>query len=401
MKATLLSLFVASTALAQAEGANAGAAPQPAPVQPETGQSPPAPQSPQAPPSSDASTQSAPTANAAYDQPVAPLPPKCDNWYDRIKLSGRTYLRYSWDVSSNSNFNEFAIDRIYLQSEYQISERFRVQVTLEAGDIRTSGTGNFQVAPKYAFLEFKDPLWKGTYVRAGLVHTPWIAYEEDLWGFRVEGKIFFERAGYGTSSDLGLLLGGKFPEKLGSFQVAVTNGEGWKAKEIGKGKELAGRVTVNPFAMVGGILGDVFVSAFADWARIDSNPDGADTRIRYVAQVGIASHDCLLAADYVGAKDQLATTAGFKNGQGASVFGVLGFHAFTPNTFGNLQLFGRFDWLDPDAGVANDELSTVIGGVAYRINSNITALLDYEQLSSASPTVAATRRVQIQAEARF
>ena len=102
MKLPLLTLFASSLAFAQAEAPVAQPVVEPAP----------------------ASVEPAPTAAAPVPQPVpeaeqklAPTPAKEEAWYDRVKLSGKTYLRYSWDLASSSNFNEFAIDRIYLQSE--------------------------------------------------------------------------------------------------------------------------------------------------------------------------------------------------------------------------------------------------------------------------------------------
>jgi hypothetical protein len=351
-----------------------------------------------------------------YEPSAAPSPvpeaAKIEHWYDRIKLSGKTFLRYSWDFSSSRNFNEFAIDRIYLQSEYQISDRFRVQVTLEAGDIRTSGTENFQVAPKFAFLEWKEADWAGFYVRAGMVHTAWIPYEEDVWGLRVQGPIFLDRGGYGSASDLGIAIGGQLPSKFGSYQVALVNGETWKKKEIGKGKDVMGRLTVKPLAFMGGVAGDLFLSGFFDYARVDNSPSSVEIKTRYVGQLGIATHDCVLAVDYLATFDPadplnakkylVGPLGGVARGSGFSIFGVLGFRLFTEGWLGDLQVFARFDLLDPDVSVDDNNVQTLIAGVAYRVNKYITGLVDYEQVNYGLATrIADERRMKVQIEARF
>src|SRR5688572_18442067 len=52
---------------------------------------------------------------------VKPAPPAEERWYDRVKLSGRAFVRYSVELPSGApGFNEFAVDRLYLTSEFKV-----------------------------------------------------------------------------------------------------------------------------------------------------------------------------------------------------------------------------------------------------------------------------------------
>ena len=75
--------------------------------------------------------------------PQATAPPRSTSrraGTDRVKLSGKAYLRYSFELSeAAASANEFAVDRLYLQGEFLVTDNVRFQYTLDAGDIRSQG----------------------------------------------------------------------------------------------------------------------------------------------------------------------------------------------------------------------------------------------------------------------
>lgn len=349
------------------------------------------------------------TATTTTAPQAAPCCEKAPSWTDRISLSGKMYLRYSYGLGADQqNANEFAIDRIYLQSEYKLTDTMRVQVTLDAGGAREDGKSYFDVATKYAFFEAKDLLFKGSYLRVGQVPLAWIPYEEDLWGLRLQGPTYMDRTGNLTSADLGIAYGGKLPAGYGSFQVDLSNGEGWKSAELGKRKVIEGRLTLNPLAAVGGIASNVFISGLAYFGEYDNPGLSNYTRQRYIGQVGYHDENITLAAEYVALADATdalkkkyeVTDGPVTERSGYSLYGVLGLGAFSPNAAG-WDVFARYD-ADPSATLANDQIGLALGGIGWRWNPHVRTILDYQAaiVDSAAPRLS-SQVVQVQMEAKL
>jgi hypothetical protein len=97
------------------------------------------------------------------------------SWTDKVKLSARAYLRYSYELGEAArNNNQFNLDRLYVQSEYLATDKVRFQITLDGGVTRnTAGNQVFLAETKAAFIEVKDVLAPGLYLRAGLLQLAW------------------------------------------------------------------------------------------------------------------------------------------------------------------------------------------------------------------------------------
>ncbi len=342
--------------------------------------------------------------------------PQEPSWTDKVKLSARAYLRYSYELGEEArNANQFNVDRLYLQGEFFATERVRFQLTLDAGATRNA-TGNqvFFAETKSAFIEVKDVLAKGLYLRAGILPLAWIPYEEELWGYRVQGPVPMDRWGYLTSSDVGLAFGGSLPSNHGSFQVNVTDGEGFRFIEPGKRKEVQARLSLNPLASLGGLPAGLFITGYASYGRYDDAGLGARDRSRLETEVGLKAPAVIVAVAYAVARDPNAKLASrytvgpesLVRGQGLYAFGVVDLGALTPSLKG-VDLLARFDSLDPDTVVDHNGVNLLITGVGYRWNPNIKSLLNYEAVSYGVDVGGVgthkpdERRLKLQTEFRF
>ena len=202
------------------------------------------------------------------------------------------------------NANQFNVDRIYLQSEYFATDKVRFQLTLDSGVTRNA-TGNqvFLAETKSAFIEVKDLVAKGLYLRAGILPLAWIPYEEDLWGYRVQGSLPMDGWGYITSADIGLAVGGSLPSKYGSFQVNLTDGEGFRFSEVGKRKEVQARLTLNPLASLGGLASGLFVTGYGSFGEYDDTGLAARAKSRVIAEAGFQSAPLTVVGAYAVARD--------------------------------------------------------------------------------------------------
>ncbi|MGZ3459883.1 MAG: hypothetical protein ACXU86_15415, partial [Archangium sp.] len=209
-------------------------------------------------------------------------------------------------------------------------------------------------------------------------------------------------------------VGGALPSKYGSWQANVSNGEGYKAAELAKRKEVQARFTLNPLASLGGMAAGLFVTGYGSFGEYDDAGLGARVKSRVIAQAGIQSQPLLLVVDYYNMRDANPKVSNrftvgpesIVHGQGLSAFGVLNVGALVP-AVGGLDLLARYDLIDPDTTVENNETRLFIGGVGYRFTPAVKGLIDYEAQSYASdvggpgthkPT---TSRLMVQAEVRF
>ncbi len=350
------------------------------------------------------------------------------DWISKLTISGRTYLRYSHETGlSRRDYNEFGIDRFYLIMYFQIFEHARLRYTLEGGDVRStdvslSGTtlqktsGNLTAATKHLFFEYQDFLGAGSYFRAGLHDLPFVPYEEDLWGYRMQGNIFADRAGYLTSADLGVALGGRIADKYGSWQASLVNGEGWKRAEVGKHKDWHARLTLNPLAGISPALGRFFVTGFrASGVNDDIAPTGPATRNRTIVMAGYKNPGkVMLVGEQLWTTDPAAAlvsrypsllprVAGLSDGEGYTVFGSLSPAAFGATGFASrLELIGRVDNIDPDTEIDDNDQQRLITGVSWQLHPQMRVLLNGERvrygLGALKPNES---RLLLQAEVRF
>lgn len=339
------------------------------------------------------------------------------DWVKRLSVSGTAYLRYGYDVTGPTrNFNEFNINRIYLRFDTQLWNHGSVRYTLEGGDLREEGARQpFAVVSKHFYLEVRDLLYQRSYLRVGLADLPWVAYEEGLWGYRVQGTVFTDRQGYLSSTDLGIAVGGAFPAR-GSWQVSLVNGETWTGREKGKHKDGHGRLSVYPLAGRGGLGRYILVSGAATVGTYDGLvTTGSRSRRRLIGLAGIARPDRVtLLAQAVWTRDpadaltarypSLASRTGLlSDGRGGSIFARLNLSVLRADERAKMwEVIGRYDRLDPDHRIANNTLDRWIAGVACKPNRWVSALLNYERVHyQPGAGLESESRILLQSEIRY
>lgn len=346
--------------------------------------------------------------------PEAVAPPGA--WYDKLTVKGRSYMRYSYELQSRKDFNEFDLDRIYVELLWDLWENGRVVYVMEGGGPRMmAGTGPLDVATKAFFLEIRDLIYPSTYLWLGQADLPWVAYEEGLWGYRFQGTVFPDREGYMTSTDLGIGFGGLLHDDYGSWQVSLVNGEGWDGPEMGKHKNFHARLTVNPLAAHGEPWSHVFVTGFGAVGNYDGIPGHEDARNRYIAQAGFHEPGrWTLVGEYLWTEDPASVvamrqpslvprTGAESDGEGFSIFGTLNLGVFHPESeFERWELIGRWDHMDPDDQIADNEHDRWIVGVSRRWNQYLQTLLAWEGVDYDSGAMLKDEsRLMAQAELRF
>jgi len=369
-------------------------------------QAPEQPQGPGQPKASEEESPKAPAKEQAEEAPTRQLP----EWLGRTTFSGTSYLRYSRELQRGArDFNPFEFDRVYFIFRSQLTDRISLRYTMEGA--RRDAEGDFDIATKHFFVEVANfPFASGRLV-AGLADLPWVSYEEGIWGYRFQGTVFPDREGYLTSTDLGLGWKVDLPRQFGDFHFSVVNGEGWTKPEAGKYKDVHLRFTLSPFRS--GWAKGIFLGAFGSQGNYDGVPLGLpNDRRRAILQGGYRGKHLRFMGSYLWASDpaaqllsrhpSLVARAGqLAQARGVSVFTVVNLGMLS-DAGEKWELIARYDRLDPDRLLRDNEHQRWIFGPSYRWNRYVQTLLDFEQvLVDAGSLRPKERRVMLQNEIRF
>src|SRR5213076_2691368 len=197
---------------------------------------------------------------------------------------------------------------------------------------------------KYAFATYTPQGSPLTY-KAGLIHTPWLDWEEALWDYRVR-------------------VDGKWMADKVNFQFTVVNGTFYSGTSAGAGKDAQARVSVrvldtNDSSRVGGLR----ITGYAGYGRAL-----AGDRNRFIGMISYRSKEITLAGEAAVTQDGVLSAT---NGHVYSAFGVYKF----PQA--KAAVIARVDVLHRQAG-AVDKQTRFIGGVSYQLSPNWRLLADWD-----------------------
>lgn len=348
---------------------------------------------------------------ASTAKPQEPTGVKLPEWLGRTTFSGTSYFRYSREFQAGmKDANAFDFDRIYFIFRSQITDRISLRFTMEGGEKR-DGAGYFDIATKHFFIEVSKFGFDGSRLAAGLADLPWVPYEEGIWGYRFQGKVFADREGYLTSTDLGLGWKVDLPKKLGDLHFSAVNGEGWTKPEAGKYKDAHLRFTLTPIRS--GWARNIFFGAFGSLGNYDGVAAGQPSeRQRVILQGGYRGPRVRLMTSYLWANDpaskmlarhpSLAPRSGqLSHARGLSTFVVINLGLFS-DLASKWEFIARQDWLDPDRDISNNEHRRWIMGGSYRWNRFVQTLLDFERVTYDTGSLRPNeRRLMLQNEIRF
>jgi hypothetical protein len=172
-----------------------------------------------------------------------------------LDVFGDYYYKFGSDVDSMlggdgeyqetpKDYNAFAFRRVYLGYEYNFSEKFYANVTLEGTDALKLGTDQRGASIKFAYFEWKE-IFHGSKLIVGAQKTTIWEASEKVWGFRAVEKTIADFRKIGTSNDVGIALSGKIDKNgIVTYHTMVANGTAQKV-EKDKYKKIYGTLTGN------------------------------------------------------------------------------------------------------------------------------------------------------------
>jgi hypothetical protein len=308
---------------------------------------------------------------------------------DFTKTYSPTIVDTGGSTVSPSAFN---VSRAYINVTGQLNHLFAFRITPDVA--RETGTGSslagsetYRLKYGYAQMNLDDWLWRGTYVRGGMIQTPYVDFEETVYRYRFQGGVFADREGFMTSSDYGVAARTLVPRGYGEIVAGLYNGEGYTRFDPNDQKAVEIRGTLRPFPSANLPRG-LRVTGFYSG---DHSVKDAERR-RSIALVTFEHRFVNAAWSYMGTVDQATPAAPRVPGRGQSFWitprlpiGALPVAPPAGQVRGAVEGLFRYDRLEPDTGKTGLK-QRWIAGAAYwprmRIASVSAAfLLDYEQVT--------------------
>ncbi len=302
--------------------------------------------------------------------------------------------------------SKFAIKRGYFRFTKELMPWFDAHITFDTtqASIKDSKlSDSVQVRIKYAYAKMKLPdfaFFTKPFVEFGVVHMPWLDYEEHVNWYRCQDTMFIERNSTFNSADFGLtfisLFGGEmgddykknvnsyYPGRYGSMAVGLYNGGGYHASEKNENKVLEGRLTVRP-------LPDIIPGLQFSYFGI-TGKGNKDTEPDWTTNLGFASFEheyVVLTGQYYWGKGNQAGDDE-KDKDGYSIFAEVKPHK-------KVSIIGRYDRFDPDTDGDDDENTRYIIGAAYHLDKRYKnmVVLDYDHVNYEDPTKKDDQRIQL------
>ncbi|HWV37243.1 MAG TPA: hypothetical protein VN033_02085 [Vulgatibacter sp.] len=321
----------------------------------------------------------------------------------KLKISGVIFALWARELAlanqpdHTAGANRFDVTRAYVNIEPRITETISLRITPDVTRVSAAGTsldGNLALRLKYGYVQFDDVLL-GARVRGGMQPTPIVDFTDSVWGYRVLGPSPFEIFGGSPSSDLGAGVGGKQLGGALEYALLASNGEGYtkaeqSARDAARYKDVAGRVTLAPFAEASGALRKLRLTAMAQYGIVRATPDG--NHVDRARLYGLASWEGGLGTLGAGGGptwDHDAREEGgvrLRNGLLLTAFGWV-------NLPLNLRLVGRYDWFDPNLDEEAQALThpagrttRLIAGLAYRFTDEVQVIADYQRFGYEHPS---------------
>lgn len=319
-----------------------------------------------------------------------------------LQMSGDWFIAHSNSKKEGEDWtNSFKVKRSYFTLKKEINNIFSVRYTQDITlDNEGDDRGNVETRMKYLYLKIK-PQWEnttftGTFFEIGMVHRPWITYEQKVNHYRVQGNMAVERNGLYNSAGFGILLGGNIGPKMdkaylkevsssmkgkwASFAIGLYNGGGYSKFEENLNKVVEGTIHLRPFAnsipqiqlTTGFNIGKGNKIREANVAgNIPEDPDFQQFLFHgaYVGKyINLGAQYHFGKGDFKG-KMADATNKAYKN-NGYSFFGEYKFEKVP------FSIFARYDFFNIDE--TKTEKIREIAGIRYTMYKGIHVLLTAE-----------------------
>jgi len=324
-----------------------------------------------------------------------------------LDFSGVIYanFQYRGDKGAAKSTNKFDLERAYLTFRMPAGDRASIRITADVFQQGASPSDAFYrgwvIRAKYAYLQYdliKSASWNAN-LRGGILQNVVIEHIESFWP-RWISQSPVERAGFFSSSDVGVATLWTLPSKWGEFYATIVNGPGYTSRETDRFKDYAARLSITPLSGSDNKVLKTF--ALTGWTYIGAvGSQFANGGVGQVGTVGV-SMPRTRAGFFTGVREP-RLSAGFEwdtrkdgsesgantpisprvetdsSGRLLAGFAVLRpFQLFNERSTLPLGIVGRWDRFTPNTGT-DAFINTVIAGLTWDVNKKVALSLDYQE----------------------
>lgn len=331
-------------------------------------------------------------------------PTTVSSFLDDVEMSGNWFISYrdgyqQIQADDQTIPNElihssrFMLKRSYFTLKKNLSKTTSVRYTQDLTvDTEGGDAGNVETRLKYLYVKVQPEIQSssitGTWMEFGMVHRPWLDYEQKINSYRVQDNMAIERARLFNSADFGMVFGGnigpkmdrKFlsevngamPGKYFSYVIGLYNGGGYSGAEMNVNKVVAARISVRPLA-------DLFpylqLSGYANIGK--GNTEASPEFNQFLGFVAYTGRRLTLTSQFHHGIGDFRGRYVFPDDPSHSLQNE-GYSFFTeykiPNT--SVAMWGRYDHFQVET--VTSETRRYIGGLAYRFNKNLRVVVNTE-----------------------
>lgn len=279
------------------------------------------------------------------------------------KISGLVFYDYTADADQNT-LDGFGLSRAYFTYENKISDalKFKFQTDIDYGNV-----------PMNLYIKIAQVDWNTGYgkVTLGLQGMNTFSVQEKTWGLRYIEKSPMDLYKWASSADMGVGYSNTFQEKL-HVSALFVNGAGYKKAETDSYKKTSAQVTfgetklsANPGYNLGGV---VTYEPYGYSANGGPRTKSSKTVLGIFG--GVATQKFRAGGEFERFTDNGPETT-------AQLFSAYSEFHLTHN----LQIFGRYDLLDPNSEVDQDRNSYLILGLSSTAVKGLTIAPNFRYTS--------------------
>ncbi len=147
-----------------------------------------------------------------------------------LHVSGSTFFDYQYVIASpdsgEAGDNGFSYRRLYLTTDYQLSDTFSGRARLEVSGSSTTARGRPSPFVKDLYVRWHNALGEGHTLTLGVSPTPSFDISQRFWGYRSLEGALLNRNGVVASRDMGLAVHGPLHRAGLGYALMIGNNEG-------------------------------------------------------------------------------------------------------------------------------------------------------------------------------
>ena len=280
------------------------------------------------------------------------------------KISSLVFFDYTTNADQNA-IDGFGLGRVYFTYETKLSDalKFKFQTDVDAGNV-----------PMNLYIKIAQVDWNTAFgkVTFGLQGMNTFSVQEKNWGLRYIEKSPMDLYKWANSADMGVGYSYTVREKL-HLSAKFVNGAGYKSAETDSYKKGSFQIAFGEVALPGKTgfnVGSIFTYEPYDYSSGLAAPEKKST-IVYGAFGGLSVEKKFR----LGGEFQRCVKSG--PDLTLQIFSVYGNYSLMTA----VDLFGRFDLMDPDVDSDDDGESYTILGLSYLAAKGLTIAPNFRYTS--------------------